>query len=123
RHRYRFTLLVRIQVEAGLGDRAGAVRAAQTLRDLGWAPPVEGYEGGRHLAICIQIGQMNEKATTAELATESAFYGYEAMKLLRDAVAGGFADATRMGQDVALAPLRQRDDFKELLAGLKAKKP
>jgi hypothetical protein len=49
------------------------------------------------------------------------FYGDEAMKLLRDAVAKGFQDAAHMKKDSDLDPLRGRDDFQKLLADLEAK--
>jgi len=46
------------------------------------------------------------------------FYGDEAMKLLRNAVAKGFKDAARMQKDSDLDPLRQRSDFQQLLQEL-----
>ena len=46
------------------------------------------------------------------------FYGDEAMKLLREAVAKGFKDAKQMKQDRDLDPLRDREDFQKLLEEL-----
>jgi hypothetical protein len=45
----------------------------------------------------------------------------EAMKLLQQAVAKGYNNATHMARDRDLDALRQRDDFKKLLAELEAK--
>jgi hypothetical protein len=42
--------------------------------------------------------------------------------VLRDAVAKGYKDAARMKEDKDLAPLRDRDDFKKLLAELEGSK-
>ena len=49
------------------------------------------------------------------------FYGDQVMALLRDAVAKGYKDAAHMKQDEDLAPLREREDFKKLLAELDKK--
>ena len=40
------------------------------------------------------------------------------MKLLRDAVSKGFKDVPHMKKDTDLDPLRQRDDFRTLVAEL-----
>jgi hypothetical protein len=48
-------------------------------------------------------------------------YGDEAMKLLRHAVAKGYKNAAQMKADRNLAPLREREDFQNLLAELEAK--
>jgi hypothetical protein len=44
------------------------------------------------------------------------------MALLKRAVAQGFRDAAHMRQDPDLAALRERDDFKSLVVGLKGEK-
>jgi hypothetical protein len=43
------------------------------------------------------------------------------MKLLGDAVSKGYKDVTRMKKDADLDPLRQREDFRKLVAELEAK--
>ncbi len=50
---------------------------------------------------------------------ERALYLDQAMETLRRAVAVGFADGQRLGKESALAPLRPREEFQKLLAGLK----
>ena len=42
---------------------------------------------------------------------------------MRQAVAKGWKDAGHMAKDPDLDPLRQRDDFRKLLAELRAKAP
>jgi hypothetical protein len=49
------------------------------------------------------------------------FYGDAAMKLLRDAVGNGYKDVAHMKKDTDLAPLRQREDFRKLVAELEEK--
>jgi tetratricopeptide (TPR) repeat protein len=109
-----------INVNAGLGDQAGAMRAAERLRDLGWDSGDDAYTAACALSLCIPIVQKNEKGSQEERDKQAAFYGDGAVKMLRDAVAEGFKDAARMKNDKALDPLRQRDDFKKLLAELEA---
>ena len=46
-----------------------------------------------------------------------------AMNWLKQAVAAGLNDVTQIEKDDDLKPLRSRQDFKKLLADLKAKKP
>jgi hypothetical protein len=44
------------------------------------------------------------------------------MKLLSDAVKKGFQDVKKLKQAPALAPLRQREDFRKLVGDLEAKR-
>jgi serine/threonine protein kinase/tetratricopeptide (TPR) repeat protein len=121
RQSYRTSQAALIHTNAGLGDPAGAKQAAEKLRDLGWDPPGHAYDAARGLALCIPIIQKREQASKEERDKQVVFYRDEAMKMLRAAVARGYTDAAHMMQDAALAPLRKRDDFKKLLAELKAK--
>ena len=50
-------------------------------------------------------------------------YAAQAIDLLRKAVAAGYSDAEHIAKDSDLDALRERADFRELLASLKAKKP
>jgi hypothetical protein len=47
-------------------------------------------------------------------------YGDRALQALRQAVAKGYKDPALMKKDTDLDPLRQRDDFKKLLAEVEA---
>ncbi len=124
--RYRSTygtnLRVLVQANAGLGDQVGAKRAAEKLRDFGGKRAVDAYDAACFLSLCIPIVQKDEQATKEERGKQVQFYGDEAMKLLRDAVAKGYKDATHMRQDKDLDSLRDRPDFEKLLAGLEAGK-
>jgi hypothetical protein len=46
-----------------------------------------------------------------------------AMSWLKQAVAAGYKNVTQIEKDDDLKPLRSREDFKKLLADLKARKP
>jgi hypothetical protein len=68
-------------------------------------------------------------ATSAATAAEAwrhqqaQSYGDRALAALRQAVAKGYKDAASLKKDPALDPLRQRDDFRQLLAELEAAQP
>ncbi len=58
-----------------------------------------------------------------KLADKQAEYANAAVALLTQAVKAGYKDAVHMKQDTDLAPLRERDDFKKLLADLEKVAP
>ncbi|HXG10518.1 MAG TPA: tetratricopeptide repeat protein, partial [Gemmataceae bacterium] len=115
---YRNNLRALVQAHAGLLDQAAAVQTAQTRRDLGWDPPADAYNAACALALCIPIVEQHEKLDADKRKAAVQFYGDEAMKLLRDAVGKGWKGAAHMQKDRALDPLRQREDFQELLREL-----
>jgi tetratricopeptide (TPR) repeat protein len=106
-----------VEANAGLQDLAGALQAARKLRDLGWDPPGDAHYAAHALAGCIPVVGGDQQLDAAKRRAAVAFYGDEAMKMLRDAVGKGWENAALyLTRDPALAPLRQRDDFKKLLA-------
>jgi tetratricopeptide (TPR) repeat protein len=117
---YRNNLTVLIQSNAGLGDQAGAKQTAQRLRDFDGIPYLNAYSAARALSLCIPIVQKNDQATKEERDKQVQFYGDEAMKMLRDAIANGYKDVAHMKKDHDLDPLRKREDFKTLLSELEA---
>jgi tetratricopeptide (TPR) repeat protein len=58
---------------------------------------------------------------SASLPDKKGEYGDRAMRLLRKAIELGFEDAAHLARDADLAPLRGRDDFRQLLAELGAR--
>jgi tetratricopeptide (TPR) repeat protein len=122
RKSHRNILTTRIRSSAGLGDQAGAVQAAQKLRDLGWDPPGNAYDAAKYLALCIPIVRQDDRTTAEQRDKQAAFYGDEAMKLLREAVARGHKDAARPKRDPDFDALRERQDFQNLLTDLQDKK-
>jgi hypothetical protein len=55
---------------------------------------------------------------SGKAADKKKEYADQAMRMLRHAVQSGFKDAAHMDKDKDLDPLRQRDDFKKLMASL-----
>ena len=60
---------------------------------------------------------------SGKVSDKKAEYADAAMELLQKAVKAGFKEAAHMKQHEDLDPLRDRDDFKKLLADLEAKFP
>jgi tetratricopeptide (TPR) repeat protein len=120
RQLYRANLGRLVITHAGLLDQASAVQVADKMRDLGWDPPVNAYEAALALASCIPV--VEKLKPVAQATTAVQFYGDEAMKLLKVAVAKGFKDAADVKQNKDLDSLRGREDFKKLLAELEANK-
>ena len=117
---YRNSLVELTQSCAGRGDRTGALAAATKRRDLGWDPAVDAYEAAGMLARCAPIVEKNDKLDAAKRQAEMQFYADQAMAMLRDAVAKGYENIEHMKQDNNLDPLRERADFKKVVAELEA---
>jgi tetratricopeptide (TPR) repeat protein len=121
RQLYRNNLRAMAAANAKLNDRAGAVRAAQDIRALGWDPAIDGYHAARSLARCVAIARELQRLDPAQRQQAARFYADETMAMLRDAVAKGWKDSAQMRKDTDLDALRQREDFQQLLAELERK--
>jgi serine/threonine protein kinase/tetratricopeptide (TPR) repeat protein len=119
---YRTHLSALTEVLAGLLEQADAVRAAESCRDLGWNAPADAYDAACFLSRCVPIVAQHKKLDDQQRKEAAQFYGDAAMKLLRDAMSKGYKDVPHMKKDTDLDPLREREDFKKLLAELEAKK-
>ena len=106
---------------ACLKDHAGALRAAERIRALGWNPPSDAYDAACSVANCITIAQRHAWLDAAQRKAAVQFYAEQAMALLRDAVAKGWKDVAQMKKDTDLDGLRQREDFQQLLNELETR--
>jgi eukaryotic-like serine/threonine-protein kinase len=122
REHFRNSLVELSQSCAGQGDRSAALAAATKRRDLGWDAAVDAYEAACMLARSVPILEKDDKLAAAKRQAEMQYYADQAMTMLRDAVAKGYQDAAQMKKDKELDALRQREDFKKLVAELEAKK-
>jgi hypothetical protein len=118
---YRNHLSVLIKVQAGLLESEDAVGTALTCSDLGWNAPADAYDAACFLGLCIPIVARHDKLDDKGRKDAVQFYGGAAMRLLRDAVGKGLKDAAHMKKDTDLDPLREREDFKKLVAELEGK--
>jgi hypothetical protein len=74
------------------------------------------------LALCVPIMDKNDQLEAGKRQAAAKFYGDEAMKMLKDAVAKGCKNAAHIKKDGDLDALRKRADFEKLLGDLEAKK-
>ena len=107
---------------AGLLEPAEALRTAQRLCDLGWDPPDTACDAARALAECIPIVERHIKLNADQRKEAMEYYSDKAMAFLQDAVKKKFRDLNKLKQSTAVAPLRQREDFKKLIAEMENQK-
>ena len=108
-------------VHAGLLEQQDAVRTAETCRDLGWSAPDDAYDAACFLSLCVPIVVQHDKLDDKQRKEAAQFYRDAEMKLLRDAPSKGYKDVAQIKKDTDLDPLRQREDFKKLLAELEGR--
>jgi hypothetical protein len=121
RRYYRNHLMVLTKVYTGLLQQQDAVCTAETCRDLGWNAPADAYDAACGLSLCFPIVAKHEKLGDKRRQEAVRFYGEAAIKLLRDAVSKGYKDVAHMKKDSDLDSLRQREDFRKLVAELEGK--
>jgi serine/threonine protein kinase/tetratricopeptide (TPR) repeat protein len=121
RLKYRNHLILLVTVHAGLLEQAEAIHTAETIRDLGWNPPVDACEAACFLCRCVPIVAKHDKLDDKQRKEAVQFYSDAAMKFLREGVSRGYKDVEPMKKETDLDPLRQREDFKKLIAELEGK--
>jgi hypothetical protein len=95
-------------------EYAGAVRATNADRL---------YSVAREFAWCSSdVIRLHPNPTPAQ-SVESRRYADESVKSLRQAMSHGFRNAGLLRSEGAFAPLRERDDFKQLLAEMEKPRP
>jgi serine/threonine protein kinase len=78
-----------------------------------------------YLAACCAarlLPALEQNARTSAMDRQAALkrHGDQAVELLRKALAVGYRDREELNRETLFEPLRQRDDFRQLLAGLEA---
>jgi tetratricopeptide repeat protein len=97
----------------------GCQETAQMWEALNRGDAASLYRAGCIRAVTAAVLRAAEK--TESSAKAAAAESDRAMAWLQKAAAAGFKDAPRMAKDSDLAALREREDFKKLLAELEAK--
>jgi serine/threonine protein kinase len=97
-----------------------AVESAAKMKELAGDKPDQLYSTARAYAVCAAAAEPAKSAVIGAVGSEKL--AAEAMALLKKAFAKGYKDSVHMKQDRDLDALRQREDFKNLLAGLEAAK-
>ena len=106
-----------VNVFLKLRDHAGAAAAADTAEPASHTPEAI-YEFACAYAACVKLAGEDTKLSEAKRQELRKSYGDQAMNALRRAVQFGYKDVANLKKDKLLDPLRERDDFKKLLADL-----
>jgi serine/threonine-protein kinase len=102
------------------GELARAVEQIKPALESKHATPVTAYNAACVYSLASAAAHKDNNLPAAEQQKLGQRYADRAMELLRQAVAKGYKDAAHMQKDPDLAALRQRDDFKKLVADLEA---
>jgi serine/threonine-protein kinase len=101
-----------------LGDHASAAQAADDLARVGAEPANDAYKAAACFSRCVRLAEKDTRLSNGRRQELTHAYGEQALAALRQARANGYKDAAHLKTDRDLDPLRQRDDFKKLLAEL-----
>jgi serine/threonine protein kinase/tetratricopeptide (TPR) repeat protein len=117
---YRDDLTILADSYLGLSDHGRLAATADELAVFAYDPAKDGYDAASLLCRCVTLADKDVQLAEPQRRELAQNYAGRAVSLLRQAVARGYKDATRMRSDPHLEPVRGRADFKELLAGLEA---
>ena len=84
-------------------------------------PVKDPFDAAGWLAQCVPLAEADQTLAESQRRQTAAGYADRAMDLLRQAIAKGYKDVKHLTTDKEFDPLRQRDDFKQLLAELESK--
>jgi serine/threonine protein kinase/tetratricopeptide (TPR) repeat protein len=105
-----------------LGDHAEAARFAERCPQVipeGWE---EHCRAAVFLSRCAELAAGDTRLSVEDRRRLAQAYGDRAMPFLRQAVARGYDNVTEMKTARGWAPLRERDDFRQLVRDLEARK-
>jgi hypothetical protein len=110
---------LRLQCCQKLGDVVGCRATAELLEQRNRTNAASLYNAACYRAVTAALQAKAQNPDAARLAREDAD---KAMAWLQKAVAAGWKDADHIRKNADLDVLRDREDFKKLLAGLEAKR-
>jgi serine/threonine-protein kinase len=101
-----------------LSEHASAALAAADLARIAFDPANDAYKAVGFFGRCIPLAERDSKLSEARRPELAHSYAEQALAALRQALAKGYKDLAQLKKDKDLDPLRSRDDFQKLLAGL-----
>jgi serine/threonine protein kinase len=116
------TTLIRLGLARNKNDAAGCLAAAAEYEARNHTDAGRLYNAACLRAVCAAVIPQVPETPAADAARLSKEQGDLAMAWLHKAVAAGFSNASHVKQDNDLDALRERADFKKLLAELENKK-
>jgi tetratricopeptide (TPR) repeat protein len=105
------------------GDHTGAALAAADLGRIAFDPAGDAYQAACYFARCIAFAENDTKLPEARRKELALSYGDQAMQMLQQAITKGYKDRGNIQKDKDLDPLREREDFKKLVAEPMKNKP
>jgi serine/threonine protein kinase/tetratricopeptide (TPR) repeat protein len=118
---YRNNLRTLAQSQLGLADHARLAGTADELARFGYDPTNDTYLAACFLSRCVALAERDAQLDEARRKGLAESYAGKALALLLRAAARGYRDAARLKKDPDLQPLRAREEFRQLLAGLEGK--
>jgi peroxiredoxin/tetratricopeptide (TPR) repeat protein/tRNA A-37 threonylcarbamoyl transferase component Bud32 len=121
---YRATLRVPyyaqlIAMERRLGDHHALAQTAEELCTDFADSPVENYNAATYLALCASLAARDGHLSQSERHNQAHAYADRAMAVLHQAVDHGYKNANQLASNRDLDSLRQRQDFRELVAEMR----
>jgi eukaryotic-like serine/threonine-protein kinase len=113
-------IMIRLQHFRKVGDLVGCRTSAEMWEKLNQTDAMSLYNAACYRALTASLQANAKEPDAARLASEEAD---KAMAWLHKAVAAGYNDAAHIRKDADFDFLRDREDFKKLLADLEAKSP
>jgi tetratricopeptide (TPR) repeat protein len=107
------------QILLGQGAHADGARAAIDMARARPDDPVDSYNAACFLALCMPLAEKDARLAGEKRLEVAGAYATQAMQFLRVAIQKGWKNAAHMKTDPDLNTLRDREDFKKLLADLK----
>jgi serine/threonine-protein kinase len=104
-----------------LGQHSTAAQAAAGLLPISPGNYEDCYHATRLFARCAVLAEKDTTLSEEERKTLAQQYAGQAVEALREAVRRGYFDFRYIKDDHSLDVLRSRDDFQQLLAGLRNK--
>jgi serine/threonine protein kinase/tetratricopeptide (TPR) repeat protein len=120
RQSFRDHLVALAQSRLGLADHTRGAAAAGDLTRFGFESANDTYDAAGFLSRCMTLAEKDVQLAEATRKELARGYSDQALALLRQAVTRGFKDAARMKKDPDFEPLRDREEFRKLLASLEA---
>jgi eukaryotic-like serine/threonine-protein kinase len=115
----------RIHLAAGRAQEASAVldRARRNFAAIADSAAVDPYNRACAHAICADLVGLGKTGLTPEERSRRAKFAAQAVSSLREAISGGHQSPDMIASDIDFDAIKSDEDFKSLLAELRAKPP
>jgi serine/threonine protein kinase/tetratricopeptide (TPR) repeat protein len=121
RRYYRNNLSSMAGFRVALADHARAAAAADELARFGFDPANDAYTAGSVLARCAALARNDARLDEDKREEFAEDYATRAVARLRQAVANGFRNPAQLRKDSWLDGVRDREDFRKLVAEVEEK--